>query len=117
MTGMINATDPGHRLADIARDFRPRAEFLRQSAISGRAAPSDPPRRAINTLEECVLLAEVQLEPGKIRLLSLEIALHGGDRLGDFGGRRGGLGAGDPAQQKAFGRLGAFGRQLEARDA
>jgi hypothetical protein len=33
-----------HGLADIARSFRPGAEFLRQSAVSGRAAPSDLPR-------------------------------------------------------------------------
>jgi len=77
----------GHGLADIARSFRSGAEFLRQSAISGRAAPSDLPRRGINTLEECVLLAEVQLEPGKICLLALEIALYSGDRLGHL--RRG----------------------------
>ena len=39
----------GHGLADIARSFRSGAEFLRQGAVSGRAAPSDLPRRGIIT--------------------------------------------------------------------
>src|SRR6266851_1221892 len=76
-----------------------------------------PTRRGIDLLEERVLLAEVERDAGKIRLLAVEIAPHGGDRLGDFGHGRAGLGAGHPAQQNAFGRFGASGRQLEARDA
>jgi hypothetical protein len=42
-----------HGLANIARGFRSGPEFLRQSAISGRAAPSDVAPRH-NTLEERV---------------------------------------------------------------
>jgi hypothetical protein len=64
-----------HGLANIARGFRSGAELLRQSAISGRATPFDLSRSGINTLEERGLLTEVELEPGKIRLLALKIAL------------------------------------------
>jgi len=51
---------PGHGLTDIARSFWPGAELLRQGAIGCRAAPSDPPRRGIDLLEERVLLTEVE---------------------------------------------------------
>src|SRR5215831_8519431 len=61
----------GHRLTDIARDLRPGPELLRQSAISCRATPSDPPRRGIDLLEERILLTAVELEAGKIRLVAL----------------------------------------------
>jgi hypothetical protein len=74
----------GHGLTDIAGGFRPGAEFHRQSAIGRRVAPSDMPRRGIDALEEWVLLAEVEPEAGKIRLLALKIALHGGDTLSTF---------------------------------
>jgi hypothetical protein len=50
-----------HGLANIAGSFRSGAEFLRQRAISGRATPSDLSCRGINTLEERVLLTEVEL--------------------------------------------------------
>src|SRR6266436_3910248 len=66
----------GHRLTDIARSLWPGAEFLRQSAIGRRVAPSDPPRRRVDLLEERVLLTKVEPEAGKIGLLALEIALH-----------------------------------------
>jgi hypothetical protein len=66
---------PGHGLTDIARSFWPGAKLLRQGAIGRRAAPSDPPRRGIDLLEERVLLTEVEPEAGKIRLLAFEIAL------------------------------------------
>jgi hypothetical protein len=52
-------------LTDIASGFRPGAEFLRQSAIGRGVAPSNPPGRGIDALEEWVLLAEVQPEAGK----------------------------------------------------
>jgi hypothetical protein len=55
----------GHGLTDIACGFRPGTEFLGQSAIGRRAAPSDVPCRFIDALEEWVLLAEVELEPGE----------------------------------------------------
>ena len=87
-----------HGLTDIARSFRSGTEFLRQSAISGRAAPSDLPRRGINTLEKWVLLAEVELEPGKICLLTLEIVLCSGDRLSHLGRGRARFGAGRPTR-------------------
>src|SRR5215813_12495621 len=61
-----------HGLANIARSFRSGAKSLGQGAISGRAAPFDLPGGGINTLEEPVLLTEVELEPGKIRLLAYE---------------------------------------------
>src|SRR6202045_2767645 len=106
-----------HRLTDIARGLWPGAEFLRQSAISGRVAPSNPPRRSIDSLEECVLLTEVEPEAGKIHRLALEITLHSSDRLDHLWRGRARLGARDPAQQNSFGRFGASCRQLEARDA
>ena len=106
-----------HGLANIARGFRSGAEFLRQSAVSGRAAPSDQPRRGINTLEERVLLTEVELDPGKIRLLALEIALYSGDRPRDLRRGRARFGAGRSAEQHSLGPVTAFCRQLEARDA
>lgn len=89
---------PGHRLTDIARRLWPGAEFLRHGAIGRRAAPSDPPCRGIDLLEERILLAEVELEAGKIRLLALEIALHGGDGLDYLRRGRAAFGAGQPAQ-------------------
>ena len=52
----------GHGLTDIARGLWPGAEFLRQSAIRGRVAPSDLPRRSIDLLEERVLITEVERE-------------------------------------------------------
>src|SRR5215471_7521344 len=63
-----------HGLADIARGFRSGGEFLRQGAIGRCAAPSDPSSRGVDALKEWVLLAEVELEHGKIRLLAFEIA-------------------------------------------
>jgi hypothetical protein len=77
----------GHGLTDIARGFRPGAEFFRQRAIGCRMAPSDPPRRFIDALEKRVLRAEINLDPAEICLLALEIAFHGGDGLGHL--RRG----------------------------
>jgi hypothetical protein len=53
----------GHGMTNIARRFWPGAEFLRQSAIGGRAAPSDPPRRSIDLLEERVLILRSSLKP------------------------------------------------------
>jgi len=64
-----------------------------------------------------VLLGEIELKPGKIRLLAFEIAPYNCDRLGHLRCGRGGCCAGRPAQQASFGRFGAFSRQLEARDA
>jgi hypothetical protein len=40
------------------------------ATLGRRAAPSDPPRRSIDLLEERVLPAEVELKAGKIRLLA-----------------------------------------------
>src|SRR5207247_4926771 len=82
----------GHGLTDIARGLWPHAELVRQSAIGGGLAPSDPPCRSIDAPEEWVLLTEVELEPGKIRLLALEITLHSGDRLGHLRDGRAGFG-------------------------
>jgi hypothetical protein len=84
--------DQGHRiichgLANIAGGFRSGTEFLRQGAVGCRAAPPDPPGRRVNALEERILLAEVEPDAGKIRLLALEIALCGGDCFGHL--RRG----------------------------
>src|SRR5215472_17470817 len=106
-----------HGLADIARGFRSSAEFLRQGAIGRCAAPSDLSNRGVDALKEGVLLAEVELEHGKIRLLAFEISPYSGDRLGHL--RRGPTGfcAGHLAQKNSFGRCGALRRQLEARDA
>src|ERR1700719_4319559 len=106
----------GHGLTDIPRSFWPGAKFLRQGARGRRAAPSDPPRRSIDLLEERVLPAEVELKAGKIRLLALEIALHGGDCLDHLWRRRAAFRAGQPTQQSSFGRFRAFCRQLKARD-
>ena len=81
-------------------------------------APSDTPRRSVDSLEKWgVLLTEVELEAGKIRLLAREISLHGGDCLGYLRRRGAGFGAGQPAQQNARGRFCASSRQLEASDA
>src|SRR5262249_7704415 len=102
---------------DIARGFRSGAEFLRQGAIGRCAAPSDPSSRGVDALKEWVLLAEVKLEHGKIRLLAFEIAPHSRDRLGHLRRGRPGLCAGQLAQQHSFGRARALCRQLEARDA
>src|SRR5215510_4713786 len=52
----------------------PASEFLRQGAIGRCAAPSDLSSRGVDALKEWVLLAEVELEHGKIRLLAFEIA-------------------------------------------
>src|SRR5258708_5368963 len=60
----------GHRLTNIARSLWPGAEFLRQSAIGRCVAPSDPPRRRVDLLEERVLLTKVEPEAGKIGLLA-----------------------------------------------
>jgi len=106
-----------HGLANIARGFRSGAEFLRQSAISGRATPFDLSRRGINTLEERGLLTEVELEPGKIRLLALKIALYSGDSFDHLRRGRARFGAGRSAEQHSLGPVTAFCRQLEARDA
>src|SRR5262249_6256327 len=106
-----------HGLADIARGFRSGAEFLREGAVGRCVAPSDPSSRDVDALEEWVLLAEVELEPGKIRLLAVEIAPYSSDRLGHLRRGRAGLCASRPAHQNAFGRFGGFCRQLEARDA
>jgi len=108
---------PGHGLTDIARGLRPGTEFIRQSAICRRVAPCDPPRRGVDALEEWVLLAEVEPEAGKIRLLALKIALHSGDGLRHLRGRRAAFGAWDASQQNSFGRFGTSCRQLEARNA
>ena len=94
-------------MSDIARGLRPGTELIRQSAIGRRVAPCDPPRRGVDALEERILLAEVEPEAGKIRLLALKIALHSGDRLGHLRGRRAGFGAGYASQQNSFGRFGA----------
>jgi hypothetical protein len=59
-------------LTDIARGLRPGTEFIRQSAIGRRVTPCDPPRRGVDALEERILLAEVEPEAGKIRLLALK---------------------------------------------
>ena len=64
----------GHRLTDIARSLWPGAEFLRQSAIGRCVAPSDPPRRRVDLLEERVLPTEVEPEAGKIRLLGRDLS-------------------------------------------
>ena len=63
---------PGHGLTDIAGGFWPGTEFIRQSAIGRRVTPCDPPRRGVDALEERILLAEVEPEAGKIRLLALK---------------------------------------------
>ena len=106
-----------HSLADIARGFRSGAEFPREGAVGRCVAPSDPSSRGVDALEEWVLRAEVELEPGKICLLAVEIAPYSSDRLGHLRCGRAGLCAGRPAQQVSFGRFGASCRQLEARDA
>src|SRR6202011_3453511 len=59
---------PDHGLTDVARSFLPGAQLLRQSAIGRCVAPSDPPRRRVDLLEERFLLTEVEPEDGKIRL-------------------------------------------------
>jgi hypothetical protein len=56
---------PGHGLTDIARSFWPGTKLLRDDAIGRRAAPSDPPRRGINLLEERVLLPRSSVKPKK----------------------------------------------------
>src|SRR5262249_53617299 len=106
-----------HGLAAIARGLRTGAEFLRQRAVGGGAAPSDLPCCRIDPLEERVLLAEVELEAGKVRLLAREIALHGSDRCGHLRRGRTGLGARYPPPQHPLGGLRAACRQLEMRDA
>ena len=63
----------GHSLADIARGFRSGAEFFRQCAVGRRVAPTDPPRRILDLLKKRVLLTEVELEAGKIRLFASEV--------------------------------------------
>jgi hypothetical protein len=49
-----------------------------------------------------VLRAEIELEAGKICLLALEIAFHGGDGLGHLRRGRAGFYAGRPAEQQSF---------------
>src|SRR5579883_3460962 len=107
----------GHRLADIAGGLGPGAKLLRDGAIGGRAPPSDPPHRGVDFCEERVLLAQIELNRGKIRLFAVEIALCGGDGVGHL--RRGltGRSTGHAPPQKPFGRFGAPCRQLEACDA
>jgi hypothetical protein len=68
-------------------------------------APFDRPRRGIDALEEWVLLAEVEREAGKIRLLALEIALYSGDGLNHLRRGRAWFCAGHAAQEISFGRL------------
>src|SRR5215472_15106317 len=106
-----------HGLADIARGFRSGAELLRQGPIGRCAAPSDLSSRGVDALKEWILLAEVELEHGKIRLIAFEIAPYSGNRLGHLRRGRAGFCAGQLAQQNSFGRCGALCRQLEARDA
>ena len=50
----------GHRVADVARGLTARADLLRQCAISGRAAPTDPTQGDVNPGEEWVLFREVK---------------------------------------------------------
>lgn len=45
---------PRHRLADVARGFRPGAEFLRQRAVGGRPAPAERAGGGIDAAEEIV---------------------------------------------------------------
>src|SRR5215472_15254664 len=106
-----------HGLAHIARGFRSGAELLRQGAIGRCAAPSDLSSRGVDALKEWILLAEVELEHGKIRLIAFEIAPYSGNRLGHLRRGRAGFCAGQLAQKNSFGRCGALCRQLEARDA
>src|SRR5215468_82516 len=116
--GIISATGfLRHGLAHIARGFRSGAELLRQGAIGRCAAPSDLSSRGVDAFKEWVLLAEVELEHGKIRLIAFEIAPYSGDRIGHLRRGRAGFCAGHLAQQNSFGRCGALCRQLEARDA
>ena len=98
----------GHRLTNIARSLWPGAEFLRQSAIGRCVAPSDPPRRRVDLLEERVLLTKVEPEAGKIGLLALEIALHSRDCLDHLRRGRATFCAGQPAQESSFGRVRDF---------
>ena len=72
-----------HGLTDIARSFRSGTEFLRQSAISGRAAPSDLPRRGINTLERSLIEALAGCYLGRRQVVLAE--RHYRARLRPFG--------------------------------
>src|SRR5215469_12392564 len=85
--------------------------------LPARACGSWPSSRGVDALKEWVLLAEVELEHGKIRLLAFEIAPYSSDRLGHLWRGRAGFCAGHLAQQHSLGRCGALRRQLEARDA
>src|SRR5262249_30600284 len=104
-----------HGLANITRGFGSGAELLGQGAIGRCAAPSDLSSSGVDALKEWVLLAEVEPEHGKIRLLAFEIAPYSGDRLGHLWRGRAGFCAGHLAQQNSFGRCGTLRRQLEAR--
>jgi hypothetical protein len=80
--------DQRHRIVrdgmiDIARSFRSGTEFLRQSAISGRAAPSDLPRRGINTLERSLIEALAGCYLGRRQVVLAE--RHYRARLRPFG--------------------------------
>src|SRR5262249_55845952 len=85
-------------------------------AIGRCAAPFDLSSRGVDALKEWVLLAEVELEHGKTRLIAFEIAPYSGNRLGRLRRGRAGFCAGQLAQKNSFGRCGALCRQLEARD-
>jgi len=51
-----------HGLTDIAGGLWPGAELLGQGAIGRRMAPSNPPRRRVDLLEERELPFEVERE-------------------------------------------------------
>ena len=55
--------------------------------VGCRSAPADAPHGLIDLREQRVLVAKVEPDAGKIRLLACEITLRGVDRRGDF--RRG----------------------------
>ena len=92
-----------HRRSDVARNLGACADVLRQGAIGCPAAAADAPRGLIDLLEERLLVAEVEPDARKIRLLAPEIALRGVHRLGDFRTRLTEHRVGRSAQQKAHG--------------
>ena len=74
-----------HGLTNVARSLWPATQLPGEGAIGGRLPPFDTSCRGIDTFEELILSIEIELDLRKIRLVALEVALHGGYRLARHG--------------------------------
>jgi len=104
-------------LTNVARSLRPTAQLPGEGAIGGRLPPFDTSCRGVDTFEELILSIEIELDLRKIRLVALEIALHGGYRLAHHGSRHPRFRTWRPTPQPALGVLRTLGRKQQACDA